>query len=120
MAELSENRKRAIRILERVAEVYGDENIFDSVHGTNKIVIDGKETLNYPDGKWFDYEDAVTSILDEEIPNKGKTELRKKIQKFLKEQDDYLNKVGLGCEYDTDTVEGYAFCLLSLASDYLY
>lgn len=117
MAELSENRKRAIRILEKVSQVYGDEKLFD---GSKVINEDGTTTECEPDGKWFDYEDAVTSILDEEIPNKGKTELRKKIQKFLKEQDDYLNKVGLGCEYDTDTVEGYAFCLLSLASDYLY
>ena len=43
------NRRKAVEILEKIAEKLGNENIFDCRNG---------------DTKWYDYEDMVVDILD--------------------------------------------------------
>ena len=43
------NRRKAVEILEKIAEKLGNENIFDCRNGNTK---------------WYDYEDMVVDILD--------------------------------------------------------
>jgi hypothetical protein len=52
---MSDNRKKAIRILEAIAEAMGDESMFDCKCGDNL---------------WYDLEDIITNILDEKKKKK--------------------------------------------------
>ena len=52
--ELSDTRRKAIKILEAMAEKLGNESIFD-----NRNMDDKAE----PDGTWYEYEDLVTNLL---------------------------------------------------------
>ena len=60
-------RKLAIRILEAVAEAYGNPNLFD---GSEVINEDGTTTKCEPDGSWYEYEDLVTELILEALDGK--------------------------------------------------
>lgn len=49
MYKMTETRKKAIQILESIAEKLGKPNIFDCKNG---------------DTKWYDFEDIVVEILE--------------------------------------------------------
>lgn len=57
-------RKIAIKILESIAEVYGNPDMFD---GSEVINEDGTITKCEPDGTWYEYEDMIVDIIDKGI-----------------------------------------------------
>jgi hypothetical protein len=52
------SRQKAIKILERISEMLGNEDIFDNAKGKKNIK---------PDGTWYEYEDTVTDIIEEKV-----------------------------------------------------
>jgi hypothetical protein len=58
---LSITREIATEILEEIANVYGNPDLFD---GSNVINEDGTTTKCEPDGSWYEFEDLVTEKLD--------------------------------------------------------